>query len=157
MDNGEKISLKWEAFEYHYSEKSADWFWALGIIAISIAVTSILFNNLLFALFILLGAFVLAVYAKRIPLVVNFEINDRGIKAGRAFYKYKDIEGFRIADEENEHPKLLIKSDTITMPLVAIPIHKEDVGYIKNYLDSLIPEEDLHEPLSQKVMEYLGF
>ena len=42
--------FEWEGTEYRFEDKSADWYWALGIIATAIAIAAVLFNNILLAL-----------------------------------------------------------------------------------------------------------
>ena len=149
--------LNWQAYEYKHTPKSADWFWALGIIAISIAVTSILFNNFLFALFIILGAITLGFFAKRRPLLLNMEINDKGIKVGRTFYAFSSIESFWVDAENENDQKVIIKVDSITMSHVAIPIEEIDPMEVKECLLRYLPEEEHTEPIVNKVMEKLGF
>jgi hypothetical protein len=73
-----KEEIKWQAFEYEHSTKSADWFWIVWIIAIGIAVTAYLFNNLLFGMFILISAFSLSLYASRKPDLLNFALSEKG-------------------------------------------------------------------------------
>jgi hypothetical protein len=153
----ENNTLNWQAYEYKHTPKSADWFWALGIIAISIAVTSILFNNFLFAIFIILGALALGIFAKRRPLLLSIEINDKGIKVGRTFYAFSSIESFWVDAENENDQKVIIKVDSITMSHVAIPIEEIDPMDIKEYLLKYLPEEEHAEPIANKIMERLGF
>ena len=65
----------WEAHEYIFQEKTSDWYWAVGIIAVSLAVLLIIFGNVLFALVVLIGSFTLSIFAARRPDLVRFEIN----------------------------------------------------------------------------------
>ena len=67
----QQSQLEWRAFEHEHIHKSSDWFWALGIIAIAGAVTAIIFNNILFAIIILVGAFTLSVHAVKKPNLVK--------------------------------------------------------------------------------------
>src|SRR5688572_19736811 len=86
--------LRWEGFEYHYQEKSSDWFWAVGIISLSIAVVAILVKNILFAILIIVGAFTLCLHAARKPHRIDFEINEHGITAGKIHYPYASLHAF---------------------------------------------------------------
>ena len=48
-------NINWKTIEHNHQEKSSDWYWILGIIAIATAVLSIYFGNILFAIVILLS------------------------------------------------------------------------------------------------------
>ena len=148
--------LVWHAYEYVYREKSSDWYWAVGIIAVSMSVTSILFNNLLFAVFILLALFILMAYAKRKPLLHQIKLGDRGVEEGRTHYHYSTIESFWVEDRFGDH-KLILKSRKKMMPYIIIPIVDVPSDDVRYYLKKYLPEEEHHEPLPKQIMEYLGF
>lgn len=147
--------IHWSAPEYAMKEKSADWFWALGIIAISLAIIALLFHDALFAIFILLGAGTLALYAFKEPRVVSFTINDRGILIDAILYPYSTLESFGI--DEIGAPKLLVKSKKITMPFIVIPLEEDLVERTRDYLLDYLDEQEHLESFSHKLMEYLGF
>jgi hypothetical protein len=154
MEN-EKIS--WQAYEYRHTEKGADWFWALGIIAVSISITAVIFGNILFAIFIILSAFTLGMLARKPPKIMDIEIGDKGVKIGKSFYAYSSIQSFWV-DEQNENDKrLIIKVDSITMPHFSILADNVDLNEVKERLLNFIPEEEYIEPISHKIMERLGF
>ena|SRR3989338_1190873 len=146
----------WETPEYAYRERSTDWYWAVGIIAVSMAVTSILFNNVLFAIFIALSFFTLMLYAKRKPLTLQIKIDERGIQVGHVKYPYSTIESFWVEDRFGED-KIIMKSKKLTMPYIVISIEDAEVDAVRDHLKKFLPEEEHTEPLARRVMEYLGF
>lgn len=145
------MKFSWEAPEYNFKEKTNDWFWALGIIAISATVAAFLLNNVLFGILILLGAFLLALFAAREPNTIRFEINENGIIIDKLFYPYKNLSSFYA-----EGDILLIKSKKKLMQLLIIPLEPED-NKVHDFLINYLEEEELEIPLSQIVMEFLGF
>ena len=149
-------SLKWQAPEYHHYQRSKDWFWAVGIIVISIAALSFFFNNALFGILILLSAGILIFYTIREPQEIEYEINRRGIMVGKELYPYLTIESFWIETRGTE-PKIILKSKKAVMPYIIIPLHEDSVDEVANVLSQFIEEKELQEPASHKVMEYLGF
>jgi len=149
--------ISWEEIEYDFFEKSTDWFWALGIVSVAIAVTSIILNNLLFAILILIGSFTLAMYAIRKPDMVYYEINNRGIVVDNKLYPYNSLDSFWIKHDE-EDPKLLVSSKKALMPHIIIKINPEvDTDDLRDYLLDYVDEEEQRESLSTQIMEYLGF
>ena len=149
--------INWQAYEYHHEPKSVDWFWAVAIIALCVTILSILYSDILFAIVVLIGTATLCIYAVRPPELVRFELNEKGVVIEDKMYPYATLESFWVEEAAYPHPKLLIKSKKFIMPLIVIPIdevHPEDV---RQYLLPYLPEVEHFEPVSQKIMEYLGF
>ncbi|MFO0718625.1 MAG: hypothetical protein U0522_01175 [Candidatus Paceibacterota bacterium] len=148
--------LEWEALEHHHEEKSNDWFWAVGIIAISIALASIIWGNLLFGILILIATFSLVLHAVRQPKIHKVKIDSRGVTIDNFHYPYKSLDSFWINENENP-PVLLLKSQRFFLPLLVIrldTVHPED---IREYLQEVLYEDEMHEPFFQKLAEYFGF
>lgn len=151
-------TLSWRGYEYTHHEKSSDWFWALGIVALSSAVTAIIFKNILFALLILIGAFTIALFASKKPNLIHYEINRRGVAIDDVLYPFNTLESFWIDEDEHGHLSLIIKSERVVMPYIIIPL-EEPVNFedVRNVLLTKLEEEELHEPISHKVLEFFGF
>ncbi len=149
----------WEEHEYIFQEKTNDWYWAVGIIAFSITVISIIFGNALFALLILVGIITLTIFASKPPRLVRFEINKSGIIIEKSFFPYATLDTFWI--EDNTHTgkpsKLFIKSNKTLAPMIAIPLGNMDAQEVRDFLMGHIIEEHHIEALSEKILEYLGF
>ena len=47
----QEVQLEWDVVETPATKKSVDWFWAVGIILLSLAVIAIVFGNPLFGVF----------------------------------------------------------------------------------------------------------
>ena len=149
--------IKWKALEYERVDRSADWFWAFGIVVVAIILASLIFGNVLFAFLILVSAAALFIFAIRHPLIDDFEVNQKGIVLEDKLYLYRTLSSFWIEMEDGS-PKLLIKSKKIIMPLLVLPLSEEvEEEELRDYLLDHLDEEHLHEPLIQKVMERLGF
>lgn len=158
MANSKKI--EWNAFEHSHKEKGSDWFWAVGIIAVAIAVLAIYFHNFLFALLILIAAFTSILVAHTKPKQLHFQITRRGIQIDEIMYSYSSLESFWVIDEDvNKHDRIFLKSQKLLMPLIVIPFNSDEIDAddIRDYLLDYLDEEELEEPLLQKIMEYLGF
>lgn len=152
----EKVSLTWQAPEYNHYQRTTDWFWAVGIITLSIAVLAFIYNNALFGILILISAGILVFYAVREPGVINYEINQRGIMIDKDLHPYLTIESFWIETRHGE-PKIILKSKKNLLPYIIIPLHEESVDDVSNVLSEFLEEKELQEPVSHKIMEYLGF
>ena len=150
--------LKWEAHEYEHFERSTDWYWAVTIVTISIVALAIIFNNFLFAILILVSVFSLMLYAHRQPILVEYEINKKGIRIHDTIYIYSTIESFWVDSHVEHHaPKLILRSTKMLMPILVIPLKDVHPDDIHSYLIEFLPEEEHHEPLAHTLMEFIGF
>jgi hypothetical protein len=150
-------AITWEAPEHRHNEKSSDWYWALGIVAIAAAAAVVVFGNTLFAVVILLGASTMIIVAHREPKMMEFAVTMRGIRVGSELLPYTTLESFYIDEENPNGPQLLVKSKRLFMPLIILPIPEEHTDDIDDLISSRLPEEHLEEPLSHRMLEFFGF
>ncbi len=150
-------AVTWEAPEHRHIEKSADWYWALGIVAVAAAVASILFRNTLFGIVILLGASTMVVFSHRKPKMMSFGVSSRGILVGNDLYPFTTLESFFIDEDHPQGPQLLIKSKRLFMPLIILTLPEEFIDDIEDMVAPRIPEEHLEEPFAHRLLEFFGF
>ncbi|MCH7529591.1 hypothetical protein IIB50_00515 [Patescibacteria group bacterium] len=150
--------IQWNAFEYEHKERTVDWFWALGIVALAGTIAAFMLSNILFGVLIVIGSFTLALFANRHPDLIQFKINERGVVIGDTLYPYKTLDSFWISDEyKNIDPKLIIKSKKVFMPYLIIPLADADCQAIHDYINKYLEEKEHNEPLSHKILELFGF
>jgi hypothetical protein len=147
----------WHTLEYKKKEKTVDWYWAVIIIAVSIVIISIMVNNILFAILVVLAVTTLLIFSNREPLIIEVEINDRGIRVMKELHPFITLEAFWIDISNEKDPKIILKSKKVVMPLIIIPIDEYNHEDIRLVLLDRLEEKEMHEPLSQKIMEKLGF
>lgn len=153
--------LEWSALEYEEKEKGGDWFLALGIIVVCSSVAAIIFGNYFFAILLVISGILLGFFAVRKPEMVPYELNSQGLKIRSRLYLYEHMRSFWVQSESVERnlkPMLFIRSERIFMPIISMSIENkmaEDVRSIM--LAQNVPEEEMREHASQKIMEYLGF
>lgn len=149
--------LEWTAHEYEHKERSADWYWAAGIVTAALALASFLFGNVIFGILILLSAFSLALFVNRPPENLPITLSEFGIAKGQTLYPMETLHSFWI-DTEHPHKKILLRSQKAMMPLIVIPLSDEvDPERLRQLLLKILPEEYQRLPLLENVLEYLGF
>lgn len=157
MAQEKSFELKWSAHEYEHKEREQDWFWAVGIITISIAIASIIFGNIIFAILILISAFALSLFINRFPEIINVTIDNKGVTKGNVRYPFETLHSFWI-DLEHPHKKIIFKSKKLLMPLIIVPLgDHEDIDELKDILDNYLTEEYQRLPFAETILEYLGF
>ncbi len=157
VDAGRIREVSWEAPEHHHTEKGSDWFWALGIITIACAVTTIVLGNVLFGIVILLAGVVTALVSVKTPRMMAYAVSLRGVRIGQDLHPYSSLKCFFLNEEHPHHVELLLQSKSIFMPLIIIPVPDDAVDDIEYILETRLPEEHLEESLGHHLLEFLGF
>ncbi len=150
-------TLSWRAQEHHHIERGSDWYWALGIIAVSTAATAVLFSNFLFALLIVVAAPTLGMVVGRKPPEVDFELSEQGLVIDDEFYAYNHMFAFWI-ENDGEKATLLIDTPRFMTPDLVIPLEDVDPQVVREILIEMeVPEKPLRESIYHKVLELFGF
>jgi hypothetical protein len=149
--------ISWKAQEYKRKEKTGDWYWAVILIALAIVVASIFTHNVLFAILVIISTAILISFSIVAPKIVDISINQKGVTVEKEMYPFATLESFWVESQDEENQKILFKSKKIIMPLIAIPLEEQHHLDVRDFLLQYLPEVEMHEPLSQKVMEKLGF
>jgi len=148
----------WQSYEFDYKEKTSDWFWAVAIITLSLSAIAIIYNNILFSVFILIAGFTLFSLSKKTPTLIDFEINRKGVKIEETLYPFGHIKSFWVEDDGFTAPKLILKTQKLITPIIVLPINTDFINHddIRNLLVKSVTEEKLHQPLSYRLSEILG-
>ncbi len=149
----EQDGFMWTALEHEDREHSRDWFWLVGIIVISGAVISIIRDNLLFAIFLVLAGAVMFMQRLRPSREIQYLLDEKGLYIDTKLYLYENIKKFWI---DTETRTLLIEIDRLMMPLSTIPIPEEAMDDMRFFLSHFVEESKLTEPISHKIMEKIG-
>ena len=149
--------ISWEALEYKRKEKTADWYWAVALISLAIIITSFMTHNFLFGILIIISTIILVSFSVIAPRKVKVSMDQKGITVGKEMYPFTTIDSFWVESLDGENQKILLKSKKIIMPLIVIPLEEHHHLDIRDFLLQYLSEAEMHEPLSQKIMEKLGF
>jgi hypothetical protein len=157
MSGSKKII--WEAVDHIKVEKSNDWYWIVGIVGIGATVLAIYFNNILFALLILIGIFSIFIQSHAEPKIERFEINRKGVAIGETLYPFSTLESFWVIDEDGwDRDRILIKSKKIFMQLIVLPLGPDiQPDEIRDYLLEYLDEEHMEEGFFDKLSILMGF
>lgn len=151
--------VEWEGREYDHNPKSADWYWALGIVAVAGSIAAILFGNILFAFLIIIAAVAIALHATKEPPIHTFRLLDTGLMVGEDMHPYEHMHSFTVLEDiEAEFPPLLsIKTKSWHSPHLVIPLEGVDVDLIYAHFLHHVEEADHPHTLSDLVAAWLGF
>ena len=149
--------ISWKALEYKRKEKTTDWYWAVGLIALAMVITSFILHDVLFAVLIVISTAILLSFSIVAPKVVDISINQKGVIVGKEMYPFATLESFWVESSDKNNQKILLKSKKMIMPLISVPLEELHHLDVREFLLQYLPEIEMHEPMSQKIMERLGF
>jgi hypothetical protein len=147
--------FEWEGREYRFEEKSADWYWALGIVATAAAIACVLFGNILLALVITAGAAAIAVTAAKHARVHRFAIYEDGVTIDDNLYPFESMLHFSVLEyaDETLPPSLSIKTKHFLAPHLLIPIVGHDPVEVYEYISHHLPEGRHDESVIDHLVE----
>lgn len=155
MDTPRAVS--WEAPEFHYTEKKADWYFAVGIVVAGCIAAALLLGNTLFALLALVAGIALAVAAGKRPAVVPFAVTVRGVRIGDRLYPFGQLTAYHIDEEDPQGPQMLLLAKRKFMPILSMPLPVQYLDDIEDIMKGKLPERVIEESFLLKVLEYFGF
>ncbi len=149
--------ITWQAPEHKNKIRTVDWYWAVGIISLSVAVIAIIMGDGFFAVLLIIGVLILISFSIRPARIFTISLDQRGLAIGKEMYPYATLESFWVDIKNEENPKIIFKSKKVLMPLIIVPL--EDYHHLdaRDFLLQFLEEKEMQEPISNKVMEKLGF
>ncbi len=153
----DKAFFSWETHEEKQVERSNDWYWGLGLIAVFGSAGAFIAGNFLFGVLIILSAIVLFVFAKKDIKPKVFQVTSKGILRGDLLHRYKTLEAFWIDIEDEEGPALILHTSRVFDPVISIPIGEEiDLDNLRNFLKNVVHEQYIQEPRFHKILDKIG-
>lgn len=129
----------------------------MGVFTLALAIVALLIKNILFASFIVLAGFTIALYGAKRPRTIKFIINARGVQIADRFYPYESLRSFWIKYEPPRKKELEIISKRVLMSRFILPLGSADPNEIRAIIGRALKEEETKESLSEIIAERLGF
>ena len=149
--------IRWKAPEYHYFEKTIEWFLILYIIAGASAFSAFYLGNYLFGILIVVAAITITIAAVRRPRIIPYSVSVRGVCIGRHFYSMQSLRGYAIDEDHRHGPHLLLVTKYHLMPMLVLPVPEDMVDAVESILSERVAEEDLEEPFYNIALEIFRF
>lgn len=154
----ENQTISWQAPEFRHYEKNIGWYVALlGTVVLIIGFFVIIENDIFGAISLGIMALLLLYFARQKPLIVEIELNHKGLKFGTLFFPYKQLKDFWVVHNDN-HKTLNLRSTTYVNNLLIIELEDQDPDEIRLFLLQYLPEhEQVHETFVQRISHKLKF
>lgn len=158
MLHKESTEFAWESPEFEFKEKTKHWYWIVGIVALLFIVLAIISKNYLFGFLILVGGFLMFSLATKEPMILDVEISQHGIKVHDDMYPYNVISAFWIAENNKKEAILLFASNRRIAPIISVVIEPHiNIMQLREYLIEFVEEVEMKEPLTDKIIDRIGF
>ncbi|MFA5029174.1 MAG: hypothetical protein WC518_00285 [Patescibacteria group bacterium] len=158
-----EVVFSWRHPEYIRYRKNIWWYVISLIVLILLSIWAIAQGNwfgdqnYLFVVFLVLFYLVVLIYEFRQPEEVDFIITPDGVKSGRRFYYYKDIDNFFVIYQEQGIKNLYLDFVNPLRGRLVVPLDGQDAVAIREFLLGFL-KEDLDrevEPLSERFRRWL--
>jgi len=147
--------ISWTTAPAH-RERSNDWYWGLGALALAGALASIFFGNMLFAIIIIIGAVSIGILASREPREHSVKLDMRGIVVDGTRYPFAAIHSFWV-EHEQERPKLFASMTGILAPHFSFELQDEAQGaQVRTFLRRFAHEEEQGAHIGEHLAELFG-
>ncbi len=149
--------IKWEAEEYEYIPKSNNWFWSVGIITVGLVFASILLDNFLFAILVLISGLAVILYGARRPRKILFSLAPRGLQIENRLFPYENLKSFWLHYEPPYKKILIVESKKVFAPSISVPLGDVNPNTIRDHLLKFLKEQRHEETFTQTIMRLIGF
>jgi hypothetical protein len=154
MDESQVIS--WNVGAGEPRERSNDWYWGLGVLAVASAVAAVFFGNGLLAVILLLGAGSIGFLAARGPREHAVKIDPRGISIDGTRYPFTSVHSFWV-EHEADPPHLFLAMTGILAPHFSFPLEDEAHGQkVRALLVRFVEEEEQGPHVGDHLAEIFG-
>ena len=149
--------LSWQAPTHEFTERSPDWFWALGLLGVAGAITSILFGNILFALIIGLASVCMAILALRPPKMCEIDVSLVGIRVDHALYPMRSLRDFWVDEVSRPVPQLIIATSSLLNPVLVLPLEEHVPPHlVRTEMLKILPEREQYESALSHLADLFG-
>lgn len=147
-------SITWIVDAYEQRDKHPDWFWAVGIISVAVAVAAIIYNNFLFGVLVLLGGASIIYFGVKKPHELEITIDDAGVTINDVFHPYQEIKSFYVNVEEDQ---LYLVFDRTFLSKVTIALGEMSPDPVRMELIKHVDEREEKESVLDKFLDRFGF
>jgi hypothetical protein len=150
--------LIWRAPEYEAKDRSALWYFGLGVVSVALVLVALWQENFLFAIFVVLAALVITALTKEPPPLRTFKLNDNGLDIdGLKALPFGRMHGFSVEEssENSELMVLVIHSQEIIHHTLHILIPREKLGEARAILASRLKEVPHNPSLFEELLKFL--
>jgi hypothetical protein len=137
-----RILAQWDFPEYEKPERGMLWYTVAFGLGGGLLIWAVLDANFLFALIILLFAFIIFTHHRRDPQVLTFTLYERGMQIGDRFYLFREVQSFALIYEPPLVKRLYIMPrNALVRREISIPLGDQDPVRLRAMLLDFLVED----------------
>jgi len=148
MDDQKVELISFDTKEHKHYERSVDFYWAVGLAAVSLCVLAFILRDGLFGVLIIIGASLYAYSSWKKPSVFRVVLTNKDILIGHDLYQISKIESFRIMDIKGDK-ELVLSIDRGYHPMISICVPSEMAEPLHQTLNTMVKED-------QNIVPHIG-
>ncbi|MFB6212689.1 MAG: hypothetical protein ABEI53_02670 [Candidatus Magasanikbacteria bacterium] len=157
-NNSKKEELTWEAPEYQHFQKGFGWYAITILSTLTLLIFAFLRGNFFFAVFIVFAGAVVLFLGNKEPRVLQFEIDEEGIKIGNDMsYDYDDLEGFDIIEHPHKRNELILERNSTIDPLIKMPLKEDIEKEVQEKLNNHLERNEYDDSTIDAISDALKF
>lgn len=151
--------FSWTAPEFHYFEKTAVWYWVVGVVAVLITLFAFLQDNFLFAVFTIIAGLLVLTWGGRKPHTGEFAFDHNGLAFnGKQLYALDELTGFAIIGRAHGGMgEIVMKTKRKTSIWVRMLVPESELEAVTEAFRSALPEVPHEESLVDYFVHLLRF
>ena len=147
-----EAEISWVVRRAHH-ERSNDWYWGLGALALAGALASIFFSNILLAIIIIMSAVSVGVLASREPREHTVKLDRRGMVIDGTRYPFASIHSFWV-EHETSLPRVFVSINGILNSHFSFELEDEVQGNrVREFLKQFALEEEQGPHIGEHLAE----
>ncbi|MBI2052540.1 MAG: hypothetical protein HYT38_02595 [Candidatus Sungbacteria bacterium] len=148
--------ITWQAYEFEQPERQTNWFVSLWILAAALVVVAIILKSYLLAVFIIIAAGVLNIYALKEPHQYTFVLDVETLKIGEKEHILNNFKSFWIFERESGNV-LSLEGRNILNLHMEIPLAEVDPETVRHIISPAVPEKEHNESTIDALARRLKF
>ncbi|MBI4118717.1 MAG: hypothetical protein HY452_00445 [Parcubacteria group bacterium] len=136
--------IEWQAYEFEQPERQTNWFVSLWILAAALVVVAVILKSYLLAVFIIIAAAVLNIYALKEPREYTFILDAETLKIGEKEHALGEFKSFWIFERESGNVLSLEGKNILNLHL-EIPLAEIDPETVRHIISPAVPEKEHNE------------
>ncbi|MDP3764835.1 MAG: hypothetical protein Q8Q95_04450 [bacterium] len=148
--------LTWRAFEFEQPERHPNWFVSLWILALALVVVAIILKSYLMAVFVIISAALINIYAVKEPNEYSFSLDTENLTIGEKTHKLIDFKSFWIFERADGNV-LSLEGKNIMNSHLEVPLAEINPDIVKDILSPVVTEKEHNESITDILARLLKF
>lgn len=134
--------MQWTFPEYEKPQRGSWWYVIMIALGGGLAAYALFDGNFLFALIIILFAFILFTHHRSEPMTLAFTVYETGLQIGDKFYLFREVESFSVIYEPPMVKRLyIVLKNAVLRKEIAIPLRNQNPLNVRSLLLDFLTED----------------